>query len=334
MPIAFNEINEKANGGTEAMARKLQKSFTKEQLDHVQIIPSRVRQLDDSKVRLFWCHDLPQDPESAHLANGGWKKFEKIIFVSHWQKQQYINNFNIPYEKCIVLQNAIDPIPTEECVKPDLKEKIKIIYHTTPHRGLDVAYYAIDKLSETYPQIEFNVFSSFNIYGWDDRDEQFKDLFKAIDSHKNMIYHGTVSNDDVIKEVAKSHVFAYPSIWPETSCISLMEAMSGKCLCVHSDLAALPETAANWTFMYNYTENKKDHAALFASCLQSGIENLINSPDNMDLRLNGQKSYADLFYNWQVRKIQWSQLLESLKEITAIDPENIQFCCAEWFWKR
>ena len=27
-------------------------------------------------------------------------------------------------------------------------------------------------------------------------------------------------------------------------------------------------------------------------------------------------------------------LLEALIEITAIDPENIQFCCAEWFWKR
>ena len=28
------------------------------------------------------------------------------------------------------------------------------------------------------------------------------------------------------------------------------------------------------------------------------------------------------------------ELFESFKEITAIDPENIQFCCAEWFWKR
>jgi hypothetical protein len=27
-------------------------------------------------------------------------------------------------------------------------------------------------------------------------------------------------------------------------------------------------------------------------------------------------------------------LFESLKEITAIDLENVQFCCAEWFWKR
>ena len=27
-------------------------------------------------------------------------------------------------------------------------------------------------------------------------------------------------------------------------------------------------------------------------------------------------------------------LLEALNEITALDPENIQFCCARWFWKR
>jgi len=28
------------------------------------------------------------------------------------------------------------------------------------------------------------------------------------------------------------------------------------------------------------------------------------------------------------------ELFESLKEITSINPENVQFCCAEWFWKR
>ena len=27
-------------------------------------------------------------------------------------------------------------------------------------------------------------------------------------------------------------------------------------------------------------------------------------------------------------------LFEALKEITAIDPDNVQFCCAEWFWEK
>lgn len=28
------------------------------------------------------------------------------------------------------------------------------------------------------------------------------------------------------------------------------------------------------------------------------------------------------------------ELIETLREITALDPENIQFFCAEWFWER
>ncbi len=27
-------------------------------------------------------------------------------------------------------------------------------------------------------------------------------------------------------------------------------------------------------------------------------------------------------------------LFEALKDVTFIDPENIQFCCAEWFWNK
>lgn len=313
MPIAFNEINEKANGGTELMARKLQASFTKEELDHVQIIPSRIRELDDTRARIFWCHDLPQDKESEPLANGGWKKFDKIVFVSHWQKQQYMQYYNIASSYCTVLGNAINPI--ENIVKPDINEKIKIVYHTTPHRGLELAYYAIDLLSKKFPTIEFNVFSSFQIYGWEERNKQYDTLFERIANHDNMVYHGTVSNEDVKKAVAESHIFAYPSIWQETSCISLMEAMSGKCLCVHPDLAALPETAANWTYMYNFDENPKQHLALFTSCLENAIIALLDNSKSMETRLLGQKSYVDLFYNWELRKQQWGQLLEAMKEV-------------------
>jgi len=28
------------------------------------------------------------------------------------------------------------------------------------------------------------------------------------------------------------------------------------------------------------------------------------------------------------------RLLDALKEFTDVDPDNIQFCCAEWFWQR
>lgn len=322
MPIAWNEVNEKSNGGTEMMARMLRDNFTEKELEHVQIIPSRMRELDETKHRIFWCHDLPNDPESKKaLENNGHSKFAKLVFVSHWQKQQYINAYNLPYHKCTVMQNSIVPFDLEETYKDKDDGKIRMIYHTTPHRGLDIAYNAINSLCETHKNIEFNVYSSFEIYGWKDRDEEYKELFSVIDDHPNMNYHGTVSNEEVRKAVAEAHILAYPSTWPETSCISLMEGMSAKCLCVHSDLAALPETAANWTYMYNYTDNRRDHVMTFAACLDQAIQLMTKNEESTNTRLMGMKSYADLFYNWELRKHQWKQLLESFH---GIEPQPIQ----------
>lgn len=312
MPIAYNEINEKSNGGTELQIRRLEKIIPKELLDKVQIIPSRLRELDTTKHRLFYCHDLPGDPESDHLKNNGWDKFHRIIFVSHWQKQQYQNYFGIPASKCVVIQNAIDPI---DCDFNKFKspETIKIIYHSTPHRGLKLLVPVFKKLKEEYSNIELNVYSSFNLYGWAERDKEYQELFDQIKSSDGMNYHGTVSNEDVRNAVSQSHIFAYPSIWSESSCLCLMEAMSAGCICVHSDFAALPETASNWTAMYSYNENIDTHATTFYHMMKPAIEMINNNKEDMIVnKLRGQKSYTDLFYSWDLRKYQWINLISAI----------------------
>ena len=93
--MEVNELSKNAKGGTELMMERLHASVDKELLDQCQIIPSRVRDLDESKIRILWQHDLPGDPESEHLKNGGHSRFHKIVFVSNWQMQAYINHYNI-----------------------------------------------------------------------------------------------------------------------------------------------------------------------------------------------------------------------------------------------
>jgi len=306
MAIAIDEVSANAMGGTELMKFGLQDRVDPELLKEFQIIASRVRDLDDTKVRILWCHDLPGDPESDHLKNGGWNKFHKIVFVSNWQMQAYVNHYNIPWSKCIVIQNAIDPMRMMQ--KP--KDKIKLIYTSTPHRGLDILYPVFDKLCEKYDNLELDVFSSFKLYGWPDRDKQFEPLFDALKNHPKINYHGTQPNSVVREAVENAHVFAYPSTWVETSCLCLIEAMSAGLVCVHPNLGALYETAANWTFMYQFNENKNEHAKMFYTVLESAIEEY--DRDDMDVRLVNQKGYTDAFYNWQSRSSQWTALLKSL----------------------
>src|SRR5688572_14436849 len=148
MGIDWNEISEKANGGTETMCRLLEKHVPKEILDKYQIVPSRVKHpLDEARHRVFWAHDLPADPESEHLKDEGYNKFHRLVFVSHWQQQAYLTYYNIPWSKTAVLQNAIEPL---EGIEEKPTDVVKLIYHTTPHRGLNILVPVVEKLAEEY----------------------------------------------------------------------------------------------------------------------------------------------------------------------------------------
>jgi UDP-glucose:(glucosyl)LPS alpha-1,2-glucosyltransferase len=309
--MELNEISSKAMGGTELMLHGLYKHVPGDLLEHFQIIPSRVRDIDTSKIKVLWLHDLPNDPESEHLKNGGYNLFDKLVFVSNWQMQAYISHYGIPWHKCVVIHNAIEPVEVDWTKK--YNDKIKLIYHTTPHRGLNILVGVFDKLSQEYNNIELDVYSSFKIYGWEERDEQYKEVFDFCKQHPKINYMGTVSNAEVKQALANADIFAYPSIWLETSCISLMEAMSAGLVCVHPNYGALFETAANWTFMYQYNQTHRDHVQVFYGAMKGAIDQYISAPyDQTLLALKGQKSYTDLMYSWAGRQDQWTAVLASL----------------------
>lgn len=309
MPIEYSEYATRSNGGTEQMCRELEKRLPADLMEQVQIIPSRLRtELDQGKIRIFWAHDCAQDAEAAHLKDGGWRKFHRIVCVSHIQKLEYQLLYQIPYSRCHVLLNAIKPIE----VKPEDKESdvIRLIYTPTPHRGLGILYAVFDHLTKNRPDLKLHldVFSSFKLYGWADDDKGYQELFDLLEAHPNITYHGTQPNDVVRAALAKSHIFAYPSIYQETSCRCLMEAMSAGLLCVHPDLGALPETAGNWTFMYPFHEEQSKHAGQFMVTLEAAIEHYQAAQEH----LKAQKAFADEVFDWDKRAAQWEGFIRSI----------------------
>lgn len=312
--MEVNEMSKNAMGGTELMLHSLHQKIPQDLMQHFQIIPSRVRDVDDSKIKIYWLHDLPGDPESEHLRNGGWNRFDKLVFVSNWQMQAYQRHYGLPWYKCIVLHNAIEPIEYVE--KPN--NKIKLIYHTTPHRGLNILVTAFDEIAKRYKNVELDVYSSFKIYGWEHRDEPYKEIFDFCRNHPQINYHGSVSNAEVRKALQQAHMYVYPNTWLETSCISLIEAMSAGCFCIHPNYGALYETAANWTWMYQWQDNERDHAKAIVDLTSAAID--IYQENDVQSTLKAQKSYIDAFYGWNGRQTQWINLMKQLlKDIRNID---------------
>ena len=307
-----NEISINANGGTELAKRKLASIIDPELLSNFQIVSSRVRELDESKIRIFWAHDLAEDPESKKFQDQSFKNsFHKFVYISDWQYQRYQLVHGIPYdEKSIVMESGIEPAPADVFDMKD-KEKIRLVYTSTPQRGLDILVPVFEKLAEVHPDIHLDVFSSFKIYGWDEADKQFEPLYNRIRNHPQMTYHGFVPNAELKEHLNKCHIFAYPSIWLETSCRAMLEAMSAGLVCVHPNFGALPETSGGLNVMYqgDFTDKVK-HATLFARHLAAAINFVRNGSHLPMVKYN--KVYVDSKYNLDRVKNQWELLLNDL----------------------
>ena len=86
--------------------------------------------------------------------------------------------------------------------------------------------------------------------------------------------------------------------------------MSAGCNVICPNLAALPETCANFGVMYNWNEDNNKHANAFAGILAMVINDYW--ADFNQQRLGFQKAYFDSFYSWDMRARQWHDFLESL----------------------
>jgi len=303
-----NEVSKNAFGGTELAKRKLAAILDPSLLDDFQVICSRPRELDESKIRLFWAHDLATDSESTKFRDSSFRdKFHKFVFISNWQMSQYHLVHGIPYDtKSIVLESGIDIAP--ETTKS--KDKIRLVYTSTPQRGLDILVPVFKHLAEKYPNIHLDVFSSFKIYGWEDADKQFEPLYDEIRNHPQMTYHGFVPNDVLRSTLNECHIFAYPSTWVETSCRAMLEAMTAGLVCVHPNLGALPDTSGSLNVMYQGSMDKNEHANIFYAHIEAAI-NFVKNDDHLNM-IKFNKTYVDSRFGIDRIKRQWETMLKDL----------------------
>jgi len=308
--VIESELSQNSKGGTEMMRERLLRNVNPMLLKDVAIHFSRPRELYDDVPNILYCHDLAEDPENNILFDDGWKKFNHFVFVSSWQRDQYVTRFGIPYSLCSVIYNAVE-------VEYDPKNKpidtIKFVYHTTPHRGLELLVPIFEAMCQRYDNIELDVYSSFGVYGWESRDEQYKDVFDKIKQHPKMNYHGAVSNQKVLAALEDAHVFLYPNIWKETSCIALIEAIKSQVICVHPNYGALPETAANATIVYDYDEDPSAHANYAYAVACHLVENMNADPDYFQ-KFTTSDRYNLARNNIQSYKTLWDSLITTLLE--------------------
>lgn len=308
-------------GGSEIILGNLRRAFPEyfpdlndSSKDLIQVVVSRPQAttLDATKPKLLWLQDLPGDPNSHVLADPSYRsKFNRIICVSHWQQQQYQAVLKIPYADMMVIKNAV-PSLNPTLPKPKVDGKLRFIYTSTPHRGLTVLAACADALAQARQDWELHIYSSLKTYGWNEQDKQFEPLYAQLQKNPHVIYHGSQPNDVVRRAVLDAHVFVYPSIYMETSCMAIQEAMMAGCLAITTNLAALPETCAEWAWMFPVDENPEKIAEKTLAAMHQALTTYDNERVQQILKM--QTIYYQTFWSFEGRLPMWKAVLDAVAQ--------------------
>jgi glycosyltransferase involved in cell wall biosynthesis len=300
-------------GGTELQMNELVKRLPKHYWDKVQITTSvpEKEPLAKDKVNILW---QKNSYDQGNLApwfknKDNHKKYDWYVFNSHWNYEKFRIYFDIPTDRSVVIKNAI---PTTKWVKRDPYKKgdpIKLIHVSTPWRGLNVLLGAMQLVKN--PLITLDLYSSTQVYGtsfMEQNDDRYKPLYEQAKSLKNVNYIGYKPNHEVIDAMQYTHIFAYPSVWEETFCISAIESMAAGNMAVVTNFGALYETCAEFAHYVNYDKDFKSLARKYAIALDFIADNL--HEDKMQERLQAQTNFYREYYNWDLRVGEWISLLD------------------------
>lgn len=180
--------------------------------------------------------------QNKPLAKEIFQHYDSIVLLSRYQISKWAIEFEIPREKIFRSTNGVD-FTHYQNVRPTADRPRRCYYASTPFRGLDMLAEAWPLVRKAVPDAELHVFSSMRLYGGDAA--QYGDIVEKARSleGQGVIVHDVVGQSELRETALTCRAMAYPCTFPETSCITAMEAMAAGCVVVGNDIGCLSETA-------------------------------------------------------------------------------------------
>ena len=308
-PVLFNE----SFGGSENQLRLLLKYLSDNDFKDINLILNNASYdlLDKDRINVLWMQHFVNQKEAKNLGSKEFTdKLDYIVFNSNWNFEKFQYQFKIPESKSLVIRNAVEKIESHE--KP--KDKINLIYHTTPWRGLELLIKVFKSLD--LENVELNVCSSTIIYGKKfDKvlGKKYEKIYEDCKKTKNINYLGFLENKKIIELLKKTHIYSYPSIWPETSCISAIESMAAGCEIVSTNLGAIYETCSPFGVFVGFDRDFNNLEKKYSKTLLHCIKTYWSEEKQKKLSL--QRETINFTYSWKERSVEWKNFFDSARKL-------------------
>jgi glycosyltransferase involved in cell wall biosynthesis len=163
-----------------------------------------------------WSHDL-QTPGVDQLKN-----YDKVMCLTPFHKNYMVSTQGVPEDKIYVTRNGIDPM---RFIEPGIKDPNKVIFPSSPDRGLDRAMRIMDKVRLKHPEAYLAVYYGIEHLPKYGRTDLMNELKAMMDERPWVKYYGATQQDELMKHFKEAAIWLYASDWIETSCVSAMEVI-------------------------------------------------------------------------------------------------------------
>jgi glycosyltransferase involved in cell wall biosynthesis len=291
----------------------------------VLITSRRPSMIDDefgvkAKATFCWVHDVSCGGALTHARA---LRIDRFLCLSQWHKQYFLGVHPCVHsDQVIVTRNGIDLSRFDEKTHggPIARNPHRAVYGSSPDRGMEVAVKVWPEVRRRVPGAELHVFYGFQTWEVSARSANDRGQIELIERLKRTLdeakvhgvhHHGRVDQVTLAREFLSSGVWAYPTWFTETSCITAMEAQAAGLRIVTSPIAALNETVAERGQLVSGDWLSSDYQAKFVD----GVVAAMEKGQDPEFRAS-QQAYAREHFGWDSLADEWDSMLnQTLEEV-------------------
>jgi len=252
-----------------------------------------------------WAHDIfiPGIARNTTMPNDD--KVTKYVCLSPWHVDFFSGWHNIDKSRIHIQGNGLDLSRYKDAPNIE-KDPYKLIYSSSPDRGLIFLLRMFPKWKEEFPKLSLHVFYGF--YNWESAIKQRNNPrelaemneIKQLMTQEGVVYHDRVSQKRLAEEQMSSALWVYPTLFTETYCITATETMLAGTIPICTTIAALQTTVPDGCGI---------KVAKPEDCLQPTFDLLRNPEKQEEFRQRG-KDYVRNTCGWDQIGKNWIEMFE------------------------
>jgi GR25 family glycosyltransferase involved in LPS biosynthesis len=198
-----------------------------------------------TKNTYLWAHDCAFAPtnDSKKILEQVNNRFDYCVCLTEWHKSLFMQNYPSLVNKIKVIGNGL---VIDEFPKNTTKIKNRFIYTSASERGLVNIVKRWNEIKIILPDAELHI-ASYNKFPNENKKED-AEICEIMKNHDSIKHLGKLNKKELYDLMATAEFWFYPTVFPETFCITAMEMLKSGVICIYYPYAGLINTIGKYGF--------------------------------------------------------------------------------------